>query len=244
MLANISLKRSLYTILSIGLILLFPTGSLAEKLPKSFPFTKENALKEWEEKVFKGRVLYLVSATNKLKREHTLNGASSFLLAQSDQTCSGLFYEVKFHPASKPMISWKWKVVSFPTKTEGQEAEGDWIEQDDFAARFYVIFPKFPFTYSRSIEYIWDESLPEGAIIESPFFKNIKLFVIQSGRDKIGQWVYEERNVFEDYIKAFGQPPESKVGAIAIMTDSDNTLSTAEAYYDEIKVGYTKDGKE
>jgi len=235
------LQKPLWALFFTGWILLSSTSLQAEELPKSFPFSEENALKEWEEKIFKGKVLYVVSADDKAESAQDLDSASSFLLAQSEKTCSGLFYEVKFHPASKPMASWKWKVVSFPTKSTREGTSGEWVEQDDFAARFYVIFPKFPFTYSESIEYIWDEDLPEGTIIESPFFKNIKLFVIQSGKEQIGQWVYEERNIHEDYIKAFGRPPESKVGAIAIMTDSDNTLSTAEAYYDEIKVGYEKD---
>ena len=49
--------------------------------------------------------------------------------------------------------------------------------------------------------------------------------------------MYEKRNILEDYKKAFGRKP-GKVGAIAIMTDTDNTRSTAEAHYDELKVGY------
>jgi hypothetical protein len=92
------------------------------------------------------------------------------------------------------------------------------------------------------LEYVWDKNLPEGAIMTSPYFKNIKIIVAESGEKNLGNWVYEKRNVYEDFKKAFSRkPPE--VGAIAIMTDTDNTTSTAEANYDEIKVGY-KNGKE
>jgi hypothetical protein len=52
--------------------------------------------------------------------------------------------------------------------------------------------------------------------------------------------VYEERNIYEDYKKAFGRKPGA-VGAIALMTDTDNTLSVAEAFYKDIKVGYKKE---
>lgn len=43
----------------------------------------------------------------------------------------------------------------------------------------------------------------------------------------------EERNVYEDFKKACGREP-GEVGAVAIMTDTDNTASTAEADYDDI----------
>ena len=46
---------------------------------------------------------------------------------------------------------------------------------------------------------------------------------------------------FEDYKKAFGKSAPCYVTAIALMTDADNTLSTAEAFYKDFKVGYKKD---
>ncbi len=52
------------------------------------------------------------------------------------------------------------------------------------------------------------------------------------------EWVPEERNILKDYKRAFGKTPTQRVGAIALMTDADNTLSTAEALYKDIKVGY------
>ena len=73
--------------------------------------------------------------------------------------------------------------------------------------------------------------------MSSPYFKNIKLMVIESGENNIGQWVFEKRNIYEDYKRVFGRSPSSRVGAIALMTDTDNTLSTAEAVYRDIKVG-------
>jgi hypothetical protein len=140
------------------------------------------------------------------------------------------------------MVSWKWKVLSFPKKSAVAKEGGTWIERDDYAARFYIIFPKLAFTHTKSLEYVWDEKLPEGTIMDSPYFKNIKIVVIESGNANLNKWVQEKRNVCEDYIKAFGSKP-GMAGAIAIMTDTDNTQSTAEAQYDEIKVGYKDDTK-
>ncbi len=216
----------------IVVVILFAIQGHALELPRWFPFSTQRALGEWKEKIFKGKVLYEVKV---IKQEK-----GGYLLARSDKTASGLFYTIRFSPYSTPMISWKWKVLRLPAKNGENYSEGEWIEKDDYAARFYVIFPKFPFTRTECLEYVWDERLPVGTIINSPYFDKIKLIVIESGKERLGEWIYEERNVYQDYIAAFGRLPENSVGAIAIMTDSDNTVSTAEACYDEIKVGYKK----
>jgi len=59
------------------------------------------------------------------------------------------------------------------------------------------------------------------------------MFVVESGSDKLGTWVIEERNVYEDYKKAFGQDPPL-ISGVAIMTDTDNTKESAKAYFGDI----------
>lgn len=199
----------------------------ADSLPKWFPFNTKNALEEWQEKVFKNRVMYMVELKQK----------EGYLLAKSEQACSGLLYRINFSPKKFPIISWSWQVIKFPEKKASGTEKGGWIERDDYAGRVYVIFPHWNFMQIKSIEYIWDEELPEGTVMTSPYYRNIKLIVVESGRNKMGTWVFEKRNIFEDYKKAFGREPSSNVGAIALMTDTDNTLSTAEALYKELYVG-------
>ena len=46
----------------------------------------------------------------------------------------------------------------------------------------------------------------------------------------------ETRNIYEDYIKAFGNEPRMSAGAIAIMCDADGTGTTAEALFDDIAI--------
>lgn len=222
-------------ILTASILLIYHAYSY--DLPKGFLFNKEDALEEWQEKVFKNKVMYVIEQGRR----------DGYLLAKSEKACSGLFYRIRFNPKDLPMISWQWQVVKFPEKGKSIARASDekkgWIEQDDYAARVYVIFPSLNFRKTKSIEYIWDEKLPDEIIMTSPFFKNIKLIVIESGTKNVGKWVFEERNIYEDYKKAFGKYPNSKVGAVALMTDTDNTLSTAEALYRDMKVGY-KDGQE
>ena len=201
-------------------------------LPKWFPFNKENSLQEWQEKIFQNKVVYSVESEKK----------DGYLLAKSDKACSGLVYRMSFDSRKFPMMSWDWKVSKFPDKANKDSVKTGWIEKDDYAARVYVVFPSWNFLNIKSIEYIWDENLPEGTISTSPYFGNIKLIVAESGRKNMDKWVAEERNIYEDYKKCFrGTPP--LVGAIALMTDTDNTLSTAEASYKNIRVGYKNEDK-
>jgi hypothetical protein len=207
-------------------------GLLPQKIFRGiawFKFDKQTALREWEEKIFKGRVLYSVK----------VDKIDGFLSAYSKSAASGIIYRLKFDPLEKPLVSWKWKVIKFPERKKVIPAKSVWIEEEDYAARFYIIFPKFPFFRVQCLEYVWDKQLPKGKILTNPYFKNLKIMVLESGEENLGKWVYVERNIVEDFKKAFGRNP-GKVGAIAIMTDADNTLSTAEAQYDEVKVGYEK----
>ncbi|MBN1405308.1 MAG: DUF3047 domain-containing protein [Candidatus Omnitrophica bacterium] len=226
-------KLKILSIAAVFIILLGYVFVSAAELPKWFPFKKKDSLNEWEEKIFKGRVLYSVKATK----------TDGYLSAISKNAASGIFYRIRFNPKKTPLVSWKWKVVKFPEASKVKlVVDSEWIEKDDYAARFYVIFPKLAFNLTKTLEYVWDKQVPKGTILTSPYYKNIKIIVLESGREHINRWVLEKRNIYDDFKQAFGLEP-GEAGAIAIMTDTDDTASTAEAYYDEIRVGY-KNGTE
>lgn len=194
---------------------------------KDFPFSENNALKEWEEKIFKGKVIYKVEQGQKL----------SYVRATSDKTASALYYKLKLDAKKKePVISWRWNVDKFPKKGKQESLETE--NEDDFAARVYVIFPAAFFTNSKVLEYIWSETLPEGMIGTSPYSKNIKLIVARSGPNKDKKWFHEDRDIKADYMNAFGRNPEYDIGAVAFMTNTEHTGTSADAMYDEINLGY------
>jgi len=56
---------------------------------------------------------------------------------------------------------------------------------------------------------------------------------------RLNQWVSEERNIYGDYKKAFGQEPPM-ISGVAIMTDTDNTGESATAYYGDFLFSKTK----
>lgn len=60
------------------------------------------------------------------------------------------------------------------------------------------------------------------------------MVAVESGDGNAGRWVDEERNVVDDFRRALGEDPP-KVGAVAIMTDTDNTGEEAVAWYGTIR---------
>lgn len=197
------------------------------QLVKWFPFSEEGSLREWEEKIFKDKVIYRVEKDEPL----------AYVRAKSANAASALYYKIKLGAKKDgPLISWKWRVAKFPEKKLAENLGTE--NEDDFAARVYVIFPAMFFTNSKVLEYIWAEDLPVGTIGPSPYSGNIKLIVARSGLVKDGGWAYEERDIAEDYVKAFGRRPEYDIGAVAFMTNTEHTGTSADAMYDEIKLGY------
>ena len=193
---------------------------------KKFSFSDKDALKEWEEKVFKNKVIYRIEKENDL----------SYVRAISDKSASALYYRIKLDARNDhPVLIWKWRVEKFPTKTNPEAAN-----EDDYAARMFVIFPAMFITNWKVLEYIWSENLPVGTTGISPYSKNIKHIVLQQGLNKEKGWVAEERDIYTDYIKLFGAPPDHNIGAIAFMTNTEHTLTSAEAMYADIEIGYKK----
>lgn len=206
---------------------LSPFEASAIDFLKYFTFSEKGVLKLWKEKLHKGKVDYRI-----LKDQ-----SENYIRAIAKQAASGMYYEIKYDPSKKPYLSWKWRVDKFPKKDS--ENRGQFI--DDFAARIYVIFPANVFIFSRCLEYVWDDILPQGTRTKSPLSNRIKLFVIRNGKKK--GWVQEERNIYKDYLEAYGEDPQDfddRVGAIAFMTDTDDSESSAIAYFDEMRIGYSK----
>ncbi|MEZ4600113.1 MAG: DUF3047 domain-containing protein [Syntrophotaleaceae bacterium] len=179
----------------------------------------------WAEKVLAGRTDYRV----------VRNETGQVLKAESRGAASALIFERKIDLAEYPNLCWRWKVDNIVAKGDARKKEGD-----DYAARLYVIFPHWFFPKTRTINYIWGNKLPPGAVVPNPFTSNAMMVAVESGKENIGQWRSECRNVSADYRAAFGDdaPP---AGAVAIMTDTDNTGGAAAAWYDDIRFRKVQD---
>jgi len=152
------------------------------------------------------------------------------LQGKSTDAASGLLHKVDLDPKTSPFIKWSWKIDHTIKKGNEKTKDGH-----DFAVRLYVVFPRGLFSSHRAIEYIWGNVMTKGESMRSPYSKNAVMIAVDSGNELAGKWVFHKRNYYEDYKTAFGEEPP-KVGAIAIMTDSDNTHETTMGYYGDISI--------
>lgn len=174
----------------------------------------------WETKSFQGETSYQVVAEGNGKALH----------ARSHGAASGLFFKKEYRLQDYPFLSWRWKVRGSIPGGDERKKSGD-----DFSARVYVVFPHWFFPKTKTISYVWGNRLAREESAPSAYTANAQLLAVESGTTQAGQWLAERRNVLEDYRRIFGEEPPV-VGAIAIMTDTDNTGASAEAWYDDLKI--------
>lgn len=174
----------------------------------------------WEAKRFQGETVYRVVP----------EGAGRVLRAESRAAASGLFYKIDYDVREYPILTWRWKVENVIRAGDESRKAGD-----DYAARVYVVFPHWFSPKTRSLNYIWANRLPRGRHVPNPFFANAVMVAAESGSERVGQWVTERRNVLQDYRDAFGEEPP-RAGAVALMTDTDNTGESAVAWYDDLRL--------
>ncbi|HKL26934.1 MAG TPA: DUF3047 domain-containing protein [Desulfuromonadales bacterium] len=209
-------------LLNFSLIILFlavaPVGAADERiLIDDF----ENGLAPgWSVKSFAGETRYQV----------VKDGANHVLRAESSSAASGLVYEIEFDPGQWPVLSWRWKIRDTIARGDAHSKQGD-----DYAARVYVIFPHWFFPKTRTLNYIWANHLPEGEILANAYTDNAMMLVVASGPDQAGKWMTVRRNIVSDFRRAFGEDPP-QAGAIAIMTDTDDTGAQATAWYDDLRL--------
>ena len=179
-----------------------------------------SSLTGWESKSFKGTTTYRI----------VQEGGRSVIQAHSTATASGLIRKVNLDPNRFRYLHWSWKIAQTIDKGDEKTKAGD-----DYAARVYVIFPGRFFWQTRAVNYIWANHLPKGEAIANAFTANAMMVAVESGPEKAGQWLNEVRDVLADYRRLFGEDPR-EIGAIAIMTDSDNTGTEATGWYADISI--------
>lgn len=143
-------------------------------------------------------------------------GTNVFLHAVADKTCSGLTTKLDLAPPTRLKLRWRWRIAG--VNPNGSERE---LKKFDHVARVFVAFDTF-IGPPRSLNYLWANVEPVGAVLAHPKSGRAQLFVSESGNAKAGRWITEERDVTADWKKAFPDQPMPKIVGLGVMTDSDS----------------------
>lgn len=183
----------------------------------------------WDLKEFSGR------ADIEIVRDEGLA-----LRLRSEATSFVLHRDVVVDLTRHPILSWAWKAIRLPTRGDVRTRS-----TDDQAAQVYVVFPRWPSPQTRSdvLGYVWDTSAPTGITLSSSQAPNVRVVVVASGSEGLGEWRRFQRDVARDYAALFGRPAP-RAGKVALMIDSNDTRSGAEVLVKDLRFGPTAERAE
>jgi hypothetical protein len=137
--------------------------------------------------------------------------------------------EVSWDLDAYPILAWSWRAVEFPKGSDERKSS-----TNDSAVSVYALFPG-PMGTVKSVKYIWSRVVPVGTRLTSSA-GSTQVRVLRSGTDQAGQWLEEQADVREDYRKLFGVDKPPKPAGIAVLTDSDDTKSSAQGDYANLRL--------
>ena len=148
--------------------------------------------------------------------------------ANSNAAASALSYEKVIDLTKTPILTWRWRVLQNVAIKNQKTKAGD-----DFAARIYVVKKdKWFFWRSVAINYVWGNEVAVGDVWPNPFTANAHM--VANRNNASTGWQVERVNVRKDFKRYFGRDVD-QINGIAIMTDSDNSKTSAAAEYADIQ---------
>jgi len=183
------------------------------------PAFSETGLQGWETESFKGQTDYKIVQA----------GDQQVLFAHTQQAASGLGWEGEPDLNQTSWLHWCWRVSNtYPGLDETTKAG------DDYPARVYAVASTGFFRWQvQALNYVWASEKPQGSDWPNAFTSRAHLVALQSGDDKLNQWVAESRNLIEDFTSYFDNS-DPQIQALALMTDGDNARVKAQAWYSDL----------
>lgn len=156
------------------------------------------------------------------------NGARFLRAEDNDGLSVQIFRELNWDLKKTPSFSWKWRARTLP-KGAGEAESGT----NDSACGIYVVFGRYS---GRAIKYVWSSSLKPGTVINKGNDGKLFIVVLQSGPEKLGQWITEKVDVVADYKRLFGKDPDKNPSGFGLLTDGNATHTPAACDYGDFVV--------
>ena len=170
---------------------------------------------DWKVRKDSGKEVYRVAEESGL---HFLHATAKGLGVQAAK-------EYEWDLDAYPILVWSWRPLEFPKGSDERESK-----TNDSALAVYMLVPYSRIRGPKAVKYIWSEKVPVGTRLDSNLGLT-QVRVLRSGTAGKGEWTEERVNVLEDYKKLFKESETPKPAGIAVLTDSDDTKSSAAGDY-------------
>jgi len=172
---------------------------------------------------------------------------TTVLEADAQEGGSGFSRKIRVDPSRHPVLEWHWRASAEPgTRLEitsgtsplarlslAFHGDANKLDFDDRAKlRLAMVLTANGLPYA-SLVYVWMLDVPAETVIRSPYTDRVRYLVVESGAQRVGEWVTVRRNVVEDYRRAFGEEPDDIV-AVGLMTDPGDDYSRRRSFYGDI----------
>lgn len=112
-------------------------------------------------------------------------------------------------------VAWSWSAETLPTGGNFR----------DSATNDQALQIMFAFDGGKVVSYVWESTGQVGATGSGLSWQNdVRVIVLQAGLAKLGTWITEQRNLYEDFRDLFGAAPPRLKG-VAVQTNSQKTES-------------------
>jgi hypothetical protein len=175
-------------------------------------------------------------------------GDTTALEADSREGGTGLYRKIKIAPDRYPILEWRWRVprpasgppVSVASRSspmvrlslafDGDPTKLDFEDRTKLRLAKMLTAHGLPYA---TLLYVWMYKVPVGTVLRSPHTDRVRMIVVENGEQRLDQWVSVQRNVVEDYRRAFDEDPGDIV-AVGVMTDVGDDGSPRKSYYGDI----------
>lgn len=165
------------------------------------------------------------------------SGGRDAIRAVAHNTSSGLARRVDIDPKACRTLRWSWRVDQMQADVDLRRKS-----KEDVAASLFLTFGDPGFMLAPNpvptVRYVWTtDHLKIGTFFDNPFQpKYIRTIVVENRSDRLGEWVEFTRDLYADFVAAFGKPPSQNLNVVAIFTDNDQSKEPVTAYYGPISV--------
>jgi hypothetical protein len=178
------------------------------------------------------------------------DGGRSVVQAKADRSASMFRRQVRLDPSQLSRVQFSWRVPGLIANADLSDADASDSpvrlvfafdgDHGRLSSRNRMLFDLAqvlsgePPPYA-TLMYVWDNRAGTESVILGPRTDRVRKIVVESGAARVGQWLHYERDLRADFQRAFGEDPGPLIG-VALMTDADNTASSASGQYGEVRL--------